>query len=53
MTGADLLEALSTRGRVVSLLPVVAAGLFITVILAAGAPGAEPSLHRAWQAPAG
>ena len=49
MTGADLLEALSARGRVVSLLPVVAAGLFITVILAAGAPGAEPSLHRAWQ----
>ena len=49
MTGTDLLEALSARGRVVSLLPVVAAGLFITAILAAGAPGAEPSLHRAWQ----
>ena len=49
MTGVDLLGALSTRGRVVSLLPVVAAGLFITVILAAGAPGTEPSLHRAWQ----
>jgi hypothetical protein len=49
MTAADLLGALSGRGRVVSLLPVVAAGLFTAVILASGAPGSEPSLHRAWR----
>ena len=49
MTAADLLDALSARGRVVSLLPVMAAGLFITVILASGAPGSEPSLHQAWR----
>lgn len=49
MTATDLLEALGARGRFVSLLPVVAAGMFVTVILAAGAPGSGPSLHRAWQ----
>lgn len=49
MTPADLLDALTARGRVVSLLPVVAAGLFITLIVASGAPGTEPSPHRAWQ----
>ena len=49
MTATDLLEALGARGRFVSLLPVVAAGMFVTVILAAGAPGSGPSLHQAWQ----